>query len=189
MEVLFKLFSHYIAIMTTKKCKQCGVEKSLDSFYKHPQKKDGKNAKCKFCVKLNVKSNLEKNMQNPDYVRKERARGREKYHRLNYASSQSKTSKASREAFKARRPWTDSAKYKGLNKKLKLPNGFQAHHWSYLDENLEDIFVLQKDDHRKAHYELKFDESSLCYQTLDGELLDSKFKHEQFLLANDIVIH
>lgn len=38
-----------------KKCKQCGVEKALDAFYKHPSGKCGVKSKCKLCYISNQK--------------------------------------------------------------------------------------------------------------------------------------
>ena len=37
--------------MNKKECKDCGVEKSLDMYYRHPNAKDGRRAKCKECEK------------------------------------------------------------------------------------------------------------------------------------------
>lgn len=65
-----------------KKCFKCGLEKPIDDFYKHPKMADGHLGKCKECNKKDVKDNYLKNIQNPEYVIKERKRTRDKFHRL-----------------------------------------------------------------------------------------------------------
>ena len=44
----------------TKVCTKCGVEKSLEMFYKDKAKKDGLQGKCKECVKAYKQANAEK---------------------------------------------------------------------------------------------------------------------------------
>ena len=41
--------------MKTKKCKVCGLEKSLDEFYRHPGSRDGYRCQCKSCRNEKVK--------------------------------------------------------------------------------------------------------------------------------------
>lgn len=65
-----------------KKCFKCNIEKPLDDFYKHPMMGDGHLNKCKECAKKDVKENYAKNVQKPEYLLKQRERGREKFHRL-----------------------------------------------------------------------------------------------------------
>ena len=40
-----------------KKCTKCGEVKSLDEFSNDKSKKDGKQSRCKYCVKLYAKIN------------------------------------------------------------------------------------------------------------------------------------
>ena len=62
-----------------KVCFKCGKIKSIDEFYKHPKMKDGHFNKCKECAKKDVHDKYNDNIKNPDFVDKERERGREKY--------------------------------------------------------------------------------------------------------------
>jgi hypothetical protein len=40
-----------------KTCFNCGTEKPLDDFYRHPTMKDGRLGKCKECTKADVRAN------------------------------------------------------------------------------------------------------------------------------------
>lgn len=49
--------------LATKVCNKCGLEKSLDSFYKEERRKDGHNSTCKVCLSEYKKSLISKNQQ------------------------------------------------------------------------------------------------------------------------------
>jgi hypothetical protein len=57
-----------------KKCRECGVEKSLDCFYAHSQMKDGHLSKCKECVRDRVTNHRARNIKKIRAY--DRARGR-----------------------------------------------------------------------------------------------------------------
>lgn len=59
-----------------KVCFKCGIEKPLGDYYKHPQMGDGHLNKCKECAKKDVKVNYDVNTQDPNFITKERKRGR-----------------------------------------------------------------------------------------------------------------
>ena len=68
--------------METKNCIICGEPKLLSAFYKHKAMADGHLNKCKECCKSQAKERERENRKNPEFVEKERSRGRDKYHSL-----------------------------------------------------------------------------------------------------------
>ena len=163
--------------MATKICFKCGVEKDLDDFYKHPQMGDGHLNKCKECNKNDTHLDYERKSQDPSWIESERARGREKYHRLEYKDA----------------PWNERKKtlfwntneYKGLRKwaehRIILTEMDEIHHWNYV--RIKDFFVLHRNLHAKIHKQMTVDEETGLFTTKDGELLDTKERHLNFILA------
>lgn len=166
--------------MSTKICFKCGEEKDLSEFYKHPQTKDGRMNKCKSCTKSDVNKNYQINSQDPKWMEKERERAKEKYSRLDYKNKQLIWDKD--------KPWTQSYIYKNLNRKFKLPKGYELHHWNYNDEYLEDVFILSIEAHRKLHTFLEFDLDKRIFKDLEGNYLDTKEKHQAYGLKMGIAL-
>lgn len=152
--------------METKVCFKCGRELPLSQFYHHPAMADGHLNKCKDCTKRDVHENYQKNIQREDFVEKERARGREKYHRLGYVSRKTahKENKATR-AF---------IKRKGI-----ATEGLEIHHWNY--NRAKDIFLLGRREHKFIHRFLSFDEKTKLF-IYNGALLETKEQHRQILV-------
>ena len=152
-----------------KQCKECKVLKEKIEFY-------GFQGECKECTKKRVKLREQEKRNNPDWVEKERARHRDKYKRLGYKEKQ--------KIWNEKRPHTKSSVYKGLNKKYKIPKGFEIHHWNYLDCFLEDFFILPIKEHRKAHTFLN--KTSYFFEGLNGEILNTREKHFEYLVKKGI---
>ena len=148
----------------TKICFKCHRELPLTMFYKHPQMADGHLNKCKDCTKQDVHNKYMDNIENPDYVEKERERGREKYRRLGYKDIYKSTHKEA------------SNVCRNLKNKLNIPPEYEIHHWNY--NFLYDVFILSRRYHARIHKQITFDNGTKCFY-YNGSLLDTKQKHEQ----------
>lgn len=160
-----------------KTCFKCNEEKEISEYYKHKKTADGYLNKCKSCTKKDTKIQREKITSTPEGLEKERERHREKYKRLGYKEKQ--------KVWNEKRPHTKNNVYKGLNKKYKIPKGFEIHHWNYLDAFLEDFFILPIKQHRQVHTFLnKLNQS---FEGLNGEILDTREKHFNYLVSKGIM--
>lgn len=150
---------------TTKICFKCQRKLPLSNFYKHPQMADGHLNKCKECAKADVHGNYLKNLDNPDYVEKERERGRDKYHRL-YKGKQ----------MNVHGP-RNTRKYIE-NRVGKLPEDAELHHWNYNFPHK--VFQLSRRHHARLHKLIVFDEESQCF-SYKGKLILTKEEHEALI--------
>lgn len=124
---------------------------------------DGHLNKCKECTKKDVRNDYDRKSQDEEWLEKERARGREKYQRLDY-----KTKYENVETI-----------YKGkvndVSKFIKRRGfdmiGKECHHWNYND--LKSVFILSRSAHRRLHKHLILDEKTGLFTTDSGVLIDS----------------
>ena len=155
----------------SKKCFKCGRELPLTEFYKHPRMADGHLNKCKECTKKDSRQNYDIKSLDEDWVEKERARGREKYQRLDYKTKpwNNKTRKINQ--FES---WTSAAlKRRGID-----TNGKEAHHWNYNEP--KQVFLLSRKAHKRIHqYIIVNYDDKFCY-TKEGEKLDTIDKAKSY---------
>ena len=136
----------------------------MESFYKHPRMFDGHLNKCKDCTKKDVSEKYQENMQNPEYIEKERVRGRVKYEKYRYKGKNDKPGRSISKIIKNR----------GIDMTEK-----EAHHWNYNLPN--NVFILSRRAHAIIHKKLVYDENKKMF-IADGTLLDTKEKHYNFIV-------
>lgn len=168
--------------MKSKVCFKCLVEKPLSEYYKHKKMGDGHLNKCKECAKNDVKTRSHSLSEDESWVEQERARGREKYHRLNYREKQVTTPEAKKNImgrYSERFPEKVRCRHftGPLRKQLGLDRTKEVHHWNYNIGFELDVIVLDRKDHYLLHRFINYDQSFMMYRTKDGELLDTKEKH------------
>lgn len=175
---------------TVKKvCFKCNKEKVITDFYKHKRMADGHLNKCSSCCKKEAKEREEKLRQNPEWVEKERERGREKYYRLGYREKHKPTYEQRKLAMKRyaeKYPEKINAKVKSNRLKPKI-KGNHLHHWSYNEEHYKDVIELSVQDHNTIHRHIIYDQERMMYrvavelgQWKVGTLLDTREKSESY---------
>lgn len=166
-----------------KKCFKCSSQKPLTDFYKHPAMKDGRLNKCKVCTKIDISNRMKYKMKDPEFREQEKARNRGKYHRLGYRLKH-KPSAEKKKEIQRRYMEKYPEKIKAKNHTsaiIKTNPKNQLHHWSYNYKHFKDVIELSVKDHYKAHRFLKYDKTLKMYRTMDGDLLDSREKHENYI--------
>lgn len=156
---------------TCKKCFKCGLLLPLSCFYTHKQMLDGHLNKCKECAKKDVHEKYLENIQNPEYMEKQRSRGRNKYKRL-YSGIKIKNKHHARStrAFVKRRIG-------------EIDKNIELHHWNY--NYPHSVISLDRSAHARLHKLIHLDDKEKIFVVNNnGERLDSIEKHCEFIIKN-----
>ncbi len=165
-----------------KVCFKCGQAKSLDHYYAHPRMADGHLNKCKDCTRKDTKDRSRELMDDPAWVESEKARARNKYHRLGYGDKHKPSAQMKKlQIMRHKEKYPEKYAARIIAQRLERPNGTQLHHWSYRIENAKDVICIAPREHYTLHRFLTYEPEQMCYRTIDGELLDTRDKHVAFL--------
>lgn len=174
--------------MDAKKCRNCNEIQPLESFYKNPRLKDGFSNVCKKC---SIQKSLNRYHSAPDksifkpkdierHRRMARLSGRKKIRAIGYKMN-TKNKYQIKVKYRSKYPEKHIAQVLAARKINLEFEGAHRHHWSYNEEHRLDVLHLNKDHHSKAHRFLVYDQERKMFRTLDGELLDTKKRHEVYI--------
>jgi len=139
--------------------------------------KDGHLNKCKECTKIDSLNQYNILKQNPEWIEKERERGRKKYHKYKYKSNPIYKQKAQ---LKYREKYPEKYKAASISQHIKKLREHR-HHWSYQKQHWKDVIHLKMLTHYLLHRHLIYDQKTKLFKTKEGKLLDSKQKHIDYL--------
>lgn len=169
--------------MEEKKCFKCNETKSVSEFYKHKGTSDGYLGKCKICTKRDTKIRLDELSLNDEWLQVEKARQRNKYHKLEYKDKYKPSSEMKRKVmlkYHDKYPEKRKARSK-IRNLVKINSENELHHWSYNEKDYKDVIELSVAEHNLIHRFLNYDQDFKMYRDNLENLLNTKDKHLEYI--------
>jgi hypothetical protein len=143
---------------------------------------DGHLSKCKECTKKDTNDRRKILSKDPSFLEKEKKRGRDKYHRLNYLNKHKPSTEKKIEVInRYKDKYPEKIIAQNLSQKIKSTLGHK-HHWSYNIEHAKDVIDITIQNHSKAHRFIIYDQERMMYRRYDtNELLDTRESHLDFI--------
>lgn len=153
----------------------------LDLFYTNKGMADGHQNRCIECTKKKSKERLDRINLDPVLAEKEKARHREKYHRLGQPKRSTLSRKEALSKYKKTFPEKVYTHNNTSHMRAKIP-GNHLHHWSYNKEHVKDIIELTPSQHAFIHRYMIYDQERMMYRRCDTMvLLYDRETHELFI--------
>lgn len=165
------------------------MTKPLSGFHKESRMRDGHRNECKDCRnqlrkdiyynrrEYELQRNKEYKLQNLHTVRKQQREHKKKMY------DDGKIVKNKDVVNRAQKKYAKKHHYKrkaiSISRKHRI-DGFENHHWSYLEEHFCDVIHLTRTAHQRLHCYLIYDEKSKMYRDVDGNLLNTRLKHLKY---------
>lgn len=149
-------------VVQQKVCTGCSLEKGFDSYSKNKRNKDGKEAKCKECMKLKYNQNKETNKisvkkwreKNPDYMKQYGQSEKSKAYHKQYYKEHSQEYKDRKKEWRAEHPEREKETRAKYNKENKEKLNEYHRKWKETKRNTDVNYRLQSNLSRRIRYEL-----------------------------------
>jgi len=155
-------------------CNTCKTTKPINQF-KKSNNKSGYNYKCNDCVFEYYRNYRNKNKErikanNQKWLKSEKGKKVMAGHRVGLR----------RKFPEKATTWSFWSAFK-IKHGIIVPKGYEFHHYSYHKEDYADVIFLPSWLHRIIHHQMRYNQEQKYYETLDGELLDTKEKHMLYI--------
>ena len=166
-----------------KHCNICGLDKSVEDFYKKPG--GGYRSGCRKCLSKKASQILREKVKTKSDKENARKRSIETYYKRKAAGLSFKRSPEKEREYSNnyRTKYPEKAKAKDASKKFLPPiQGVERFFWSYRSEHHGDFFWVKREFRLKLNKLLSYEQKAMLFRRIDNkELLTTKQKFIDFM--------